>query len=420
MERLALCLKNLGRHGWRTRVILFITLFGAFLTFVSENLIEDVSRKQSDMLGRASLGHFRIVAKDIETANTFGYYHYDSADMLKPGEIASVKAYLATMPEVSGSMERIVFYGLFYGDEDKEHSFSGVAMDMASYDRQFTDMYFAKGQALKPGDAGSCAASWYEYERDKTLKVGSRYVFLLPNRDGEYVDRYLDVKGGIDFHTMPKGAYGLTGLYFDLAGFRSAVGYKEALASEVVGFLSDARTADKVLPKIASFLEREHPRLKVVSWREYAPIMAEIVVGFDVMMKAIEAILLVICVLLVIKLTTFSIIERYSEIGMMRALGFTRTDIVMQFALEGTLIIAAGAAIGFLLGAVVIAVLHATGVSNSMIFFEYVIGNFFRPSFHANKIAFVTAVFAAVALLAPLFPAIRGGRLSILATLEKR
>jgi len=61
-------------------VILYgITLFGAFLTFVSENLIEDVSRKQSDMLGRASLGHFRIVAKDIETTNTFGYYHYDSA-----------------------------------------------------------------------------------------------------------------------------------------------------------------------------------------------------------------------------------------------------------------------------------------------------------------------------------------------------
>jgi putative ABC transport system permease protein len=420
MERLELCLKNLGRHGWRTRVILFITLFGAFLTFVSENLIEDVSRKQSDMLGRATLGHFRVLAKDIETANTFGYYHYDSEDMLTPDEIASVKAYLATLPEVSGAMERIVFYGLFYGAGDKENSFSGVAMDMASYDRNFTDMYYAKGQALKSGDGDSCAASWYEYEKDKTLDIGSRYVFLLPNRDGEFVDRYLGVKGGIDYRTMPKGAYGLSGLYFDLAGFRSAVGYKEALASEVVGFLGDARTADKALPRVAAFLAKEHPRLKVVSWREYAPIMAEIVVGFDVMMKTVEAILLVICVLLVVKLTTFSIIERYSEIGTMRALGFTRMDITLQFALEGTLIIAAGAAIGIALGAVLIAVLHATGVSNSMTFFEYVIGNGFRPSFHAAKIALVAGAFAAVAILAPLFPAIRGGRLSILSTLEKR
>ena len=120
------------------------------------------------------------------------------------------------------------------------------------------------------------------------------------------------------------------------------------LASEVVGFLSDARTADKVLPKIEAFLAAEHPRLKVVSWREYAPIMSEIVVGFDIMMKAVEAILLAVCVLLVVKLTTFSIIERYSEIGTMRALGFSRTDITLQFALEGFLVIAAGAILGFL------------------------------------------------------------------------
>jgi putative ABC transport system permease protein len=420
MERLGLCLKNLGRHGWRTRVILFITLFGAFLAFVSENLIEDVSRKQSDMFGRASFGHFRIVAKGVETANTFGYYRYEPEEMLAPDEIASVKSYLASLPEVSGSMERIVFYGLFYGDNDKEHSFSGIAMDMASYNRDFTDLYYAKGEPLRSGDEDACAASWYEYERDKTLNVGSRYVFLLPNREGEYVDRSVAVKGGIDFRTMPKDAFGMSGLYFDLTGFRASVGYKEALASEVVGFLVDARTSDKVLPRIASFLAEKHPRLKVVSWREYAPIMAEIVVGFDVMMKTVEAILLVICVLLVVKLTTFSIIERYSEIGTMRALGFSRTDIVLQFALEGTLIIAAGAAIGCILGAGLIAALHASGVKNSLTFFEYVIGNGFRPSFHAQKIALVAAVFAAVALLAPLFPAIQGGRLSILTTLEKR
>ena len=213
---------------------------------------------------------------------------------------------------------------------------------------------------------------------------------------------------------------GFRAVYFDLDGFRAAVGYKEALATEVVGFLADARTADRVLPRIASFLAKEHPRLKVVSWREYAPIMAEIVVGFDVMMKSVEAILLLICVLLVVKLTTFSIIERYSEIGTMRALGFTRADITFQFALEGFLIIAAGATAGCLLGTGLIAVLHASGVRNSLTFFEYVIGDGFKPSFHAAKVAAVAAVFAGVAVLAPLFPAIRGGRLSILTTLEKR
>jgi putative ABC transport system permease protein len=420
MERLGLCLKNLGRHGWRTRVILLIALFGAFLTFVSENFIEDVAIKQSEMFGRASVGHFRVLNAGIETANTFGYYHYESSEMMDSAEIASVKDFLKTIPEVTGARERIVFNGVYYNDEDAERGFNGIAMDMTDFQRDFTDLYYAKGEALKGGEADACAASWYEYEKEKSLDVGSKYVFLLPNRNGEFVDRYVTVKGGIDFKTMPKETMGFNAMYFDLAGFRAAVGYEEAAASEVIGFLADSRTMGKVLPRIESFLAAGHPDLKVVSWQEYAPIMSEMVIGFDAMMKAVEAILIVICILLVVKLTTFSIIERYSEIGTMRALGFTRSDITLQFALEGFLVIAAGAAAGFLLGAGLIALLHETGVKNSLTFFEYVIGHGFKPAFHADKIAGVVALFAAVAALSPLFPAIRGGRLSILKTLEKR
>ena len=420
MERLQLCLKNLGRHGWRTRIILFIALLGSFLSFLCENMIEDISRKQSEMFGRGFAGHFRVVGKDVEMRNTFGFYHYEPEEMLQPAEISSILRYLGGQPEVSGAQERIVFRGLVYGTNDAEKGIAGIAMDMASFDRNFTDLFYARGVPVAAGDPHACAASWYEYQRDKIVDIGGRYVFLLPNREGEFVDRSLTVSGGIDYRTMPKDTVGMAGIFFDLAGFRSLVGYTQPLASEVVGFLRDARSADRVLPRIAAFLQKNHPRLKVVSWQEYAPIFAEIVLGFDVMMKALEAILLAICVLLVVKLTTFSIIERYSEIGTLRALGFSRADITFQFALEGFLIIAAGALLGFLLGAGVIAALHATGIRNGLTFFNFIIGNGFRPGFHAVKITAVVLVFLVVAVFAPLFPAIQGGRLSILRTLEKR
>jgi putative ABC transport system permease protein len=420
MERFVLALKNLGRHAWRTRILLAIALLGSFLTFVFENLIEDISRKQSDMFGRAVAGHFRVLHRDIETDGTFGYYFYEPKEMLTPEEIASVLDFLAGQPEVSGAEERIVFSGLYYGEKDAESGFMGVAMDMASFDRNFSDLYYAQGEPVEAGESGACAASWYEYEEGKSLKVGSEYVFLLPNRNAEFVDRFMTVKGGIDFRSMPREALGFGGVYFDLAGFRALVGYKEPLATEVVGFLHDARTAARVLPRIETFLAQNHPRLKVVSWRQYAPIFAEIVLGFDVLLKTVEAILLAICILLVVKLTTFSIIERYSEIGTLRAIGFRRADIAFQFALEGFLAIAAGALAGFLLGAVVIGVFHATGIRNSTTFFSYVVGDGFHPAFHPAKIAVVAAVFLAVAVLAPLLPALRGAHLSILKTLEKR
>ncbi len=125
-------------------------------------------------------------------------------------------------------MERIVFAGLLYGKGDAEHGFNGIAMDMATYDRDFTDLYYAKGAKSASGEADACAASWYEYEQEKYVDVGSRYVFLLPNREGEFVDRFITVKGGIDFRTMPKTTMGFRAVYFDLDGFRAAVGYKEA------------------------------------------------------------------------------------------------------------------------------------------------------------------------------------------------
>ena len=420
MERLTLCLKNLGRHAWRTRIILLIALFGALLTFLFENLIEDISRKQSDMFGRAFSGHFLVLERGIETKNSFGFYYYEPDQMLSPAEVTSIKEFLARVPEMSGAEERIVFSGLFYGEKDVERGFSGVAMDMGAFNRNFTDLYYAKGAPVESGEEGVCAASWYQYERDKDLAVGVSYVFLVPNRNGEFVDREIAVKGGIDYRSMPKDAIGLSTVMFDLEGFRSMVGYDEPFASEVVGFLSDARTGGRVLPRIQAFLDANHPRLRVVSWQEYAPIFAEIVLGFDVVMKAVEVILLAVCVLLVIKLTSFSIIERYSEIGTMRAIGFSRADIAFQFTLEGFLTIAAGAAAGFLIGAAAIFILHRTGIPNSTTFFSYIVGDGLRPSFHAAKILTVAAVFLGVAVLAPLFPAVQGGRLSILRTLEKR
>jgi putative ABC transport system permease protein len=234
------------------------------------------------------------------------------------------------------------------------------------------------------------------------------------------VDRFVKVKGGIDYRTMVKEDMGFGCLFFDLDGFRATTGYEEKMASEIVGFLKDVRQEAKVLDRVRVFLKENYPHLNIVSWRVYAPIFGEIVVGFDILMKGVEAILLTICILLVIKLTTFSIIERYSEIGTMRAIGFSRGDIIFQFTCEGFLTIAIGSLIGFLLGALVIALLHTTGIRSDASFLAYVIGRGFRPSFYAGKIIFIVITFLAVSIIAPLLPAIRGGRLSILKTLEKR
>jgi putative ABC transport system permease protein len=422
MERLKFCLKNIGRNGWRNRIIFMIALIAAFLTFFFENFIEDVSRAQSDMFSRSVLGHFRILNTNINVKNSFGYYYCQPEELLRPEEIVGIKKFLSGVQGISGYEERIIFYGLLYGDSDEEKGFQGTAMDMGTFDHNFTDLFYAKGKPVKPGEENTCAASWFlsELQDTKILDVGEQYVFLLPNENGEYVDRAVTVKGGIDYHTMPKQDMGFGNLFFDLNSFRSITGFNEPKASEIVGFLMDARQEAYVLEKIKNFLKVEYPHLQVVSWRIYAPLFAEVVIGFDFLMKALEAILLAICILLVVKLTSFSIMERFNEIGTMRAIGFSRADIVFQFTLEGFLTIASGLLIGFLLGALVISMLHRTGIQSDISFLAYVMGRGFKPSFYPKKILFLSLVFFIVSIIAPLLPAIWGGRLSILKALEKQ
>jgi hypothetical protein len=420
MERLRLVLRNLRRHGWRTRIIVFIAFFGAFLTFLFENLVEDIAVKQSDMFARGVAGHFRVLHRDVETRNSFGYYYCEPAHMLQGAQVDSIRKFLAAQPEVSGSEERIVFTGVLYGAQDEEHGFPGIAMDMESFDRNFTDLFYAQGRPVAGGEQDVCAASWYEYEERKIVAVGSSYVMLLPSPDGGFTDRLVTIRGGIDFKSLPRETLGFGSLYFDLAAYRAMAGYRQGAATEVIGFLADARTEKRVLQRVRAFLAAEHPELQVVSWRYYAPIFGEFVVGFSVALRFVEAVLLVICILLVVKLTAFAILERCGEIGTMRAIGFGRADIVFQFTLEGFLAIAAGAAAGFAVAAALIGVLHRVGIANSLTFFQYVIGRGFHPSFHPHKILQAAGVFLAVAVLAPLFPALGGGRLPIVRALERR
>ncbi|MBN2440112.1 MAG: FtsX-like permease family protein [Spirochaetales bacterium] len=422
MEQLKLCFKNMWRNSWRTRIIILIVVFGTCLTFIFENLIEDISHAQSDMFSRSVLGHFRILNANINVKNSFGYYFYKPEEMLKPEEITELKKYLSGIKEVNGYEERIIFYGLLYGDEDTEEGFQGTAMDMDNFNRNFTDLYYAKGTPIKSGEESVCAASFYEYEwkDSKIVDVGKEYVFLIPNYHGEYVDRFITVKGGIDYRSMPKENMGFGSMFFDLDTFRNMTGYEEAMASELVGFLKDARQEAKILKKVGAFLKEKYPHLQVVSWRVYAPIFGEVVVGFDILMKVVEGILLIICILLVVKLTTFSIIERYKEIGTMRAIGFSQGNIIFQFTTEGFLTIAIGSIIGFLLGALIIYTLHNTGIRSDVSFLAYVIGRGFKPTFYPEKITFIVITFFIVSIAAPLLPSIRGGRLSILKTLEKR
>src|SRR6266571_4834432 len=72
---------------------------------------------------------------------------------------------------------------------------------------------------------------------------------------------------------------------------------------------------------------------------------------FDIVMVALASISLLVGGIGIMNIMLASVLERTREIGVRRAIGARRTDIIRQFVMETTLIAIAGGTLGLLLGA---------------------------------------------------------------------
>jgi putative ABC transport system permease protein len=104
-----------------------------------------------------------------------------------------------------------------------------------------------------------------------------------------------------------------------------------------------------------------------------------------------------------------SLIERYREFGILRAIGWSRRRVVTLVLGEAITIGFAGAALGVAFAYVVIRVLARLPELEGILHPDYTAGVFARALFTA----------AAVAFLGALYPAIRAARLAPLAAMRR-
>ena len=110
-----------------------------------------------------------------------------------------------------------------------------------------------------------------------------------------------------------------------------------AAAATVRGILSAShRSADDYSLVVPAELLAEQQRTKRI---------------FDIVMVALASISLLVGGIGIMNIMLASVLERTREIGVRRAIGARRTDIIRQFVMETTLIAVAGGTMGLLLGA---------------------------------------------------------------------
>ena len=153
---------------------------------------------------------------------------------------------------------------------------------------------------------------------------------------------------------------------------RNALG--ESVVTSVNVVVADDTRVDSVTNQINALLLRRHGfqsgeegDFSVLSQADLLATLTQVTNILVVFLGAIAAISLLVGGIGIMNIMLVSVTERTREIGLRKAMGATRADILTQFLLEAIILSLAGGAIGILLGVGIALLVDSSGVSNAII-----------------------------------------------------
>jgi len=114
--------------------------------------------------------------------------------------------------------------------------------------------------------------------------------------------------------------------------------------------------------RLAALIGEHALDLEVRDFAELTPFYGQVVKLFRTMFIFMALIMGVIVLFAVVNTMTMNVVERTSEIGTIRAMGLRRSAIRWQFVVEGSLLGAMGATLGWLLSIAVVAAVNRAGI----------------------------------------------------------
>ena len=196
----------------------------------------------------------------------------------------------------------------------------------------------------------------------------------------------------------------ITTAYYRLASERTAQGGVSVQTVNVE--VRSGGAMDDAIQEIATALRLRHritgeDDFTITSQQETIETLEETTDTFVVFLGAIASISLLVGGIGIMNIMLVSVTERTREIGIRKAMGAKRRDILLQFVSEATLLSLGGGGVGVLLGFVVSRLLDGRDL----------IGQSFQTVFSGDIAVLALVVSAAIGLFFGIYPAMRAARL---------
>ncbi len=330
---IAVSWRNIWRNRVRSLVVITAITLGIMAGIFSTAFMRGMMEQRMDTAIRTEISNLRVQDSLFRKTSELRYFI--------PGG-TGLAGRLDTLPHVAGCSPRIVVQAMISSAE----SGTGVTLTgvMPQEERRVTDVAekLIEGEYLTGVRRNPVLIS--KKLADKLdIHLRSRVVITLQDLHKDLTAAAFRVVG---IYRTTNTSWDETHVFVRYDDLRRLT----SLPPEAAHVLAIRTDDDRFTPELQERIRSLAPGLEVLTWKEISPELTYISAAMDQYMYLFIAIILLALLFGIINTMLMVILERRKEIGMLLAIGMSRTRIYLMIILETVMLTMAGGVSGVLFG----------------------------------------------------------------------
>jgi|GEM_PF-2611575 putative ABC transport system permease protein len=433
MSASVLALRNAAVNIRRSLTLGFFIFTATFILILSNVFVSTAGNRIENVLTGGICGHVQLRSAGSRESDMAAQYtsKWDSLKPIEPDALSAVEKILTeTYPEASYTRLVRRSTKLEVNDKSQELMLFGLYPGMDMYVDAFL---LTEGRYLDPDRSGELLLT-EEQAKMLGVRAGDSVTAVTKNRYGLNSTYELEVVGIGNFVMLSLFSFnaGYTG--YDTV--QKLAAYNEDEVTDFIIFLPDKATAGQTMNAIADEMEQSGLKYTIA---KYEKIKSEDLKATDIkfeeeddddglllstfeemgktyraagdtmfiVVNILSAFLIVIVSILIFNLVYMTGIERSREIGTMRAVGFSRKQVISIFMTEIMLISFFSSIAGALICAGLVMIGKGLGIDTPVPFLSYIIGSKLSLDMDIGIAAANTVLILAFTAAASFMPAYR-------------
>lgn len=339
---------NLFRHKGRTFLSAIGIVIGVAAIIAMVSVVDGLFSEVSNAIGQVN--GIRVLAAGSNSPI------FSRIDASRESDLESVRGVTVAVPFVVGPVNSIDKKGLFYGNT------LILGIDVAK-----------QNQALASGISG-------EIVEGREIRVGENGVAVIGKAIKSDYDKFLNQSieiNGEKFRVVGVYSSGSpfleSSILVSIFDARKMLGFPDDKVSMFNLELVNPGETNKVVDSI-NFRFREE--LRAASASDLSEQFGGIIGSFRVLVIAVAAISAIVAGVGIVNTMLMSVLERFKEIGALKAVGWTNSNIINMVMVESVLISFIGAIGGILLGFIISVLIEQLFGFTTLVSFELLVGVF--------------------------------------------